>query len=107
VPSGYDRPLYFAVVGTHEAIANRLGIELTDENQPDVESVCAAVMLSKGDSQWIDWIDFDRVYRARVVLTGDNFDAVTFHGQFKCFREEDGNPADLTRSVCRWIEPLH
>jgi hypothetical protein len=108
VPSGHSRPVSFALVGPPPKVADCFDDTMRGTDPAGDKNKWAAISLfgvSGGPDSWrqLRWLGLDETYDVVLVVTGANFDAVTFGGQLRltAVRIEE-EPTILVE----WLGPL-
>jgi hypothetical protein len=110
VPAGFARPVWFALIGTRKAASAGFVFDVDDREASDLG---AAITIDPYARHGMPWLRTDRNYEAKLVVTGSNFDALTFAGTLRgAIRPEpivDGGPlVDVVEF--RWtnaLKPIH
>lgn len=113
VPSGYSRPVSFALFGPAKAVAEHFPPHKYAQN-PSGERA-ALSLCSVERRQFFPWLDKDDIYDVELVVTGANFDAATYRGRIRLSEDEVPVKSKVfTASAPRmrrvrsftWVEPL-
>jgi hypothetical protein len=81
VPAGAERPIYFLCLGDRDAIAG--AHYPSDANDEHSKEAAASLACYPARADEITWITFGTDYGITLVLSGANFDAVIYEGQFR------------------------
>lgn len=99
VPSGYARPVWFAVAGAASSTAQAMG-KVHAANLPHSRGVLSAVVANESDDSDAVVLEPNQRYNVSFVITGSNFDALYYSGVFGIHGESIDMPEGTgTRTV--------
>jgi hypothetical protein len=89
VPSGHTRAVYFVLMGNTDSIAEKLGLD-----RPAYRAYAALVVPVRTS---VLWLQAGHTWDITLVITGANFNAVTYQGKVQTTLRAD-------RFACVWTE---
>jgi hypothetical protein len=98
VPSGFSRPVSFVLIGPPTSISERYGVEVKPDAVGELPDWVAVPALYPAVRESATWFTRGKPLEVTLVVTGANFDAVTFRGEFEMSEEVDdrGEPSVLS-----------
>jgi hypothetical protein len=109
VPSGHSRPVSVALIGPVTAVETCFHETMRGKASATPGEKWAGLSLfgfSGGAFSWreIPWLGLGETYDVEFVVTGANFDALTFRGQLRL--SDDIEPGGPRMIVLEWLGPL-
>lgn len=102
VPPGFSREVFFLTFGHSASIFEAMypdGASEPDDPNAELLGIIATFPARRSRAQWIK----AGTYAVTFVVTGSNFDAVTYVGQFKIGRETfEGDGRSMVRQTFGW-----
>jgi hypothetical protein len=104
VPSGYSRRVYFAILGSQSGIEAKLSPIMLEPQDGDSGEPWGALAIYPA-RQAKAMFDASSEYYIEIVVTGSNFDALTYQGTIG-FRDdsEEVQEAPVPTVTLQWLE---